>query len=96
MQNRLVKRNKIRTCIRKETYAYKLDEGQVKVIWGNLQKEFGKSQKWGNFLIEQIENPSFILRFSIQTSTITVVKKQQYSQAIENQIHQILGFKNEA
>lgn len=91
-----IQRRRLRTCLRQDTFIYQFLNSQFTNSWTRLENEFGKSLPWGEFPIENLETEAFILRLMKTNSTITVIRKKTFSKTLEESIHNLMEYDDEA
>lgn len=85
----------LRNCIRPDTYRYCVEAQAFEPIWQELVGCFGEPRQFGSLDLYEINAPSFLLRASLGTGSVTVIKKRGLNEVDLNKFHQIMGFDEE-
>ncbi len=86
------KRFPLRNCIRRDTYRYCMEKCKFQDIWKALSSRFGEPRQFGSLDLYEINTPSFLLRGSLHTASVTLIKKKGLEDLDLDQFHQIVDF----
>jgi len=88
----LVHRERSYACIHPETYKYFFAVGEVRRVWGVLERCYGPIEVTPGFGVIQIQAERFLFRSVASGNPITVIRRRGCTEADVATLHERIGY----